>query len=66
MPSVDAYSIFFGDILVALGYLFLKIEMWTGGEIGWGVISCIFGFAFVFRSFLAEKYVLFHTDSYRS
>jgi len=54
---------FFGDIVVALGNLFLKIEMWTGGEIGWGIISCIIGFALIFRSFIAERFVFFRTTS---
>ena len=61
MPSVDSYSIFFGDILVALGFLCLKIETWTNGKIGWGIASCIFGFAFVFRESFALQFVLFLT-----
>ena len=59
MSLVDAFSNSVGEYLLAFGALFLKIEIWTHGEIVWGIMSCIFGFAFLFRRFLAERLVLF-------
>ena len=62
MPSVDTISNTVGEVMVASGAICLKIETWTHGEIGWGVMSCIFVFAFLLRKLFAMGItVLFFT-----
>jgi hypothetical protein len=63
MPSVDEDIKFVGEFLVASGVLFFRIESWTHGTIGWGIASCFFGYAFVFRKFFAERLALFTTPT---
>ena len=61
MLSVDVFSNSVGEHLVAFSALCLKIENWTDGAVGWGIASCVLGFAFLYREPLAKLLAPFYT-----
>ena len=59
MPSVDVVNSFMCEFLVGSSALRVDIRKWTNGAIEWQIISCALGFEFLFRKFLAERFVHF-------